>query len=163
RGDFFNIIMLRRVVHSLALVSGVLALVSLVTLDASAQKKKPPAKKPAATTPAKGKHKPAPQPAPAPAPTPAPAPPQAAPAPAPSRTKRTTRVVAPPPVEEETPPPDEKPVREEKHETRFGPLFELGLGVHAFQRHLRYEGDRAGVLPPYDLNGAPAGALLAEV
>jgi opacity protein-like surface antigen len=38
-------------------------------------------------------------------------------------------------------------------------MLELSVGVRGFQRHLSYVDDIRGVLPSYDLNGAPAGQI----
>jgi len=145
--------------RSVAVVSGVVVLVSLITPHALAQKKKPP-KKPTSTAPAKPKPA-APKPAPAPAPSASAAPSAStAPAPAPLPPHTTKKPTHPAPPEE--PEPEEKPP-ERKAPVPFAPLFETGLGLHVFQRHLRYSGDQFNVLPPYDLNGAPAGSLIASV
>jgi hypothetical protein len=148
-------------------VASILALAVAVASPALAQRKKPATKKPAATAPAKHK-KGAPKPAPAPPPPappaeePAPPPPEPKPAPRP-RSKKVTTVVATPSVAETPDFEPERPAPSREAETPRGPLLDAELGVHGFQRHLRYSGDTFGVLPGYDLGGAPAGALEVSV
>jgi hypothetical protein len=145
----------------------IVALFLVAAPSALAQRKKP-GKKPVPAAPAK-RHKGAPKPAPAPLPPaepePAPLPAPAKPAPPPhARPKKAAPIVvgpstaeAPPDFEGELAPPSPR-----ERETPRGPLLDAELGVHGFQRHLRYSGDQFGVLPAYDLSGAPAGALVVS-
>jgi hypothetical protein len=154
--------MVRQLFRRVSVASCLVALA--IAPPAFAQRKKP-TKKPAATAPAakpKGKAPKAPPPSKAPPSPPPEAAPAPAPAPPPVRTKSTTKVVvvAPPPAE---PVGEAAAPREERLEKPRGPLLDLELGMRGFQRHLRYTGDSFGALPPYDLNGAPAGVLTAEV
>jgi hypothetical protein len=139
-----------------AVVASTVAAALLFAAPADAQRKKTPAKKkPAATAPAKPK------------------PDTTKPAttdttPATDDTKATKKTPAPA-AEEETEKPKESEKEKEKepeHAADSGNgagakpiLLDLGVGIRGFQRHLGYKDDWYGVLPSYDLNGAPEGDI----
>jgi opacity protein-like surface antigen len=122
----------------------------LLTAGASdAQTKKARRKRPAAAAPSKtNETRPPAQEATRPAPTTAPAP-----TPKPYEKGSTTAVSTSTDTAAST-------SSESAHAgpTPF-PLVELSVGLRGFQRHLSYNDDVNGVLPSYDLKGAPAGRI----
>src|SRR6266851_5044266 len=131
----------------LAVVSSTVAVALLLTVSAEAQRKKPAApagkKKPAATAPAK--------------PKPDTTKPAEEEAPAAEETKPSKKTPA---AEEETEKPKEAAKKEEEPERpseghNKPVLADLAVGLRGFQRHLGYMNDYYGVLPSYDLGGAP--------
>jgi len=141
--------MRRSLRRPLAAVASTLAITLLLTASAEAQRKKTPApakKKPAATAPAKPK------------------PDTTKPATDTDDTKPAKKTPAAAAAEEDT----EKPTKEaesSKEPERASErgtkpvIVDIGVGIRGFQRHLGYKDDWRGVLPAYDLSGAPEAVL----
>jgi len=113
--------------------------------------------------------------------------PKKAPAAAPATKPPPKKAPPPPDTDAEQPPPDESKASDESkppEESSESPpdqdrdhatpshgkapkvkarLLELSLGFDWFTRHLSYAGDTLNTLPPYELSGAPAVSLGAEV